>query len=211
MADLIKVSILGSMPGSEVWSVNPVFALTTGSVVSTPECAAIAAAVNAVTVPTGLRNVMTANTQVIGARAEARTVGGTLEAIAEANRVTPVFGSGGSALPYQSALVATLQTLTAGGRGRGRLYWPATGASLDLTTLRLDSSLHSGFLSAMVTYLTAVEAAVDGAIDETVSLAVWSRTANALPQVTSIRVGNIIDTQRRRRDALSETYLSSAF
>jgi len=53
--------------------------------------------------------------------------------------------------------------------------------------------------------LSAIQAAVDVTLDG-VALAVWSRKDLELYVVNSIQVGDILDTQRRRRDATIENY-----
>jgi len=211
MADLIKVSILGTLPGNEVWSVNPVFAVTTGAVISYAECIAIVNAVNALTVPSGVRSIMSTSTYVTGCRVEARTAAGVLEALAEGNISSPVVGQGSMPHPFQTSLVSSLRTTTPGGSGRGRLYWPATGATIDAPTLRMTSSSASTALTGIKSYLNLIQTAVDASVDETVALAVWSRTTGQLPTVNSIQVGDVLDTQRRRRDKITETLTVASF
>ena len=53
---------------------------------------------------------------------------------------------------------------------------------------------------------TAIEASLGGA-----SLAVWSRTNASLSAVQTLQVGDVADVQRRRRDALIESYTSLAY
>jgi hypothetical protein len=61
------------------------------------------------------------------------------------------------------------------------------------------------------TYLSSV----NGAITATVpggELVVWSRKSGvALFNVTSIQMGDVLDTQRRRRDTLIESYQSVSY
>jgi hypothetical protein len=83
---------------------------------------------------------------------------------------------------------------------------PATGTQLVAATNRVTSSQLDGFLTSMKTYLAAVQTAIDTNVDETVGLAIWSRTALSSALVTQLRVGDVVDTQRRRRDAVPETY-----
>ena len=208
MSDLIKVSLQGTMPGGEVFSVNPVFKLTTGSEIRYEEATMAVAAINALTIPSAILNMITTGCAWTGCRVEGRTVTGELEVLAEGTRTTPATGTGPSEKPFQTSMVLSLRTPTPGGRGRGRLYWPATGVGISATTLRVAGANVSTYLAAIKTYLTAVEGAIDGVIDETVELAVWSRTAAQLPLVNSMSMGDILDTQRRRRDAVPEGYTS---
>lgn len=208
MADLMKVSIKGQMPGGEVWSVNPVFSLPIGTSINYDELLPIATAIAALTVPTGLRAIWSPQTYITGVRLELRTLADDLEVNAEAAVPSPAFGSGSSRLVYQSSVCVSLATGTPGGRGRGRIYWPATGAGVDTTTLRLDSTLRAGVLAGTKSYFEAITGAIDGLIAGGTALMVFSRTAPDLYPVNRLRVGDVIDTQRRRRDALAETYVS---
>lgn len=211
MADIIRVSITGSMPGGERWSINPVFALTSGAVITFTEAQQAVTAVNAITIPAGLLSITGSAVSVTGCRVEARTFGGVLEAQAEGLR-TPVPGTGSSVvLPFQSSLVFSLRSVLPGARGRGRLYWPATGLALNGTTMRPNVGVTGTIATAAKTYLAAIESAVDGVIDETVGLAVWSRTSGSAALVSRILVGDIIDTQRRRRDSLPESYAEVSY
>jgi len=58
--------------------------------------------------------------------------------------------------------------------------------------------------------LSGLEAAMEAAIPN-LRLCVWSRASSAAIPVTSIRGGDVLDVQRRRRDALTENYQSVAY
>lgn len=210
MADLVRVSILGSMPGGEVWSVNPVFAFSTGIALSTDELAAMAVAVNGASVPVDLRATNVPAVAITGCRIEARKKTGELEAVAEAARPTPIQGSATAAHPFQTSIVASLRTADSSARGKGRLYWPATGVNISNTTLRLGSIDTSNFITAFNIYLAQVRTAVRSVGGATTAvLAVWSRTNNDTRVVLSMRAGDVADVQRRRRDSLTETYATA--
>jgi hypothetical protein len=106
-------------------------------------------------------------------------------------------------------VVFSLRTATAGGSGRGRLYWPATGIALSTTTMRVPAATVTAVLAAVESYLTSIKTAIDATLDG-ISLAVWSRTLESTANVTTIQMGDVVDTQRRRRDTLVETYQSIA-
>jgi hypothetical protein len=178
--------------------------------VTSTQVTTIVAAVNAISIPTGLRTVFNTATYVTGARVEARQLLGDLEAIAEGARIPPVAGTGTAHHPGQTAMVSSLRSTFPGARGRGRLYWPASGMILDGATLRVSSANVGTVLAAVDTYLSAIEAAVTASVG-TVRLCVWSRTGNNVHQITRIMVGDVLDTQRRRRDALAETYQEVAY
>jgi len=58
--------------------------------------------------------------------------------------------------------------------------------------------------------LSAIEAAIEVTLTG-VALSVWSRKLSALRTVTSLQAGDVLDVQRRRRDALIENYASVAY
>lgn len=214
VANVIRVSIMGTQPGGEVWSVNPVWQIggvSTAEDVTPEMCLAMATAIDALTIPAGLLAILNQFSNFNGTRVEARRWDGTLSAQAEHVR-TPVYGTGTtSTLPYQSSLVASLRTAGFGGSARGRLYWPATGVPLTAATFRVSSSNVTSALAGVKTYLTSVTTALDASLVNSPVLSVWSRTNNSTQPVNSIQMGDVIDTQRRRRDKLPEAYLSTSF
>ena len=211
MTVVIRVSILGAMPGGEVWSINPVW-VSSPSVTTIPysNLLGIATDVDSVFPTPGFLDVMDNETTITGSRVECRELSGELINLAEHTRSSPVPGSGVQPHPYQTALVVSLRTAVAGPRGRGRLYVPATGAAISGSTLRLTSSVQTAFLTAAETYLGALNVSVNthAALSE---LCVWSRTGESAAPVTKISVGDVLDTQRRRRDTLVENVMQADY
>lgn len=212
MADLLRVSLLGSLPGGEKWSINPVFAFTTGIAVSTDDAAAVATAINSVPVPGTLTAINPASVAITGTRVEARSFAGVLESVAEVARTTPSVGTSANAHPYQTSIVCSLRTSNSTARGKGRLYYPAIGINLSSTTLRIPAVDVGNFLTGMKTYLSGMQTAVRSVGGfTTAGLSVWSRSNSARSLVLSIRAGDIADVQRRRRDSVVESYQAAAF
>lgn len=210
----VRVSILGDAPGGEVWSINPVFD-PTGEFPGGVDQANLDAACNAIanlTVPTGLLNKMSNALRVTGARIEVREDSNdALIGIAIDVRTTPAVGSGTPLRPAQCAVVLSLRTNTPGGSGRGRLYFPALGDAIG-SDLRYNSTIMSAFVTDMRTYLNGMRSALATAFPTIgFDLAVRSRTTHTTPHVVRIQAGNVIDTQRRRRDAMVEDYVSLPF
>lgn len=211
MADILRISVQGTMPGGEVWSVNPCFWLNDFSVpVTFAQVQAVAQALAPLAIASDLRTLNVAGVLVTGYRVEARTFAGALEQVAESASTAPSFGQGAAKLPYQSSVVLSLRSDTPGAKGRGRLYWPATAVSLLDTNLRISTPSKENIALAAKTYLSGMETAVKATFDTAV-LAVWSRVDLAARPVTKILVGDLLDVQRRRRDALAETYASETF
>ena len=212
MAHILRVSILGAMPSGEEWSVNPIYSIggDFGTPVSSSQANTIALAIAARTVPTGLTSIMNSTTTVTGVRVEARSLTGVLESQAEAMKAVATPGTGTQPLPFQSAAVISLRTALAGASGRGRMYWPATGMALVTTTLRPLNTLVTSVLSGAKTYLSGIQTDIDVTLDG-VALGVWSRKLADINVVNQLQMGDIVDTQRRRRDQLIETYQSSTY
>lgn len=213
MAELLRVSIIGAMPNGEEWSVNPVYSIggDFGVPVSQTQAQTIATAIAAISAGNDLRGLLSTSTNINSIRVEARELDGTLETQAEANMAVAQSGMGGTnAHPFQTAMVFSLRTATPGATGRGRMYWPATGVTIQVSNLRPSVASVSTVLTAMETYLSAIEAAIEATLSG-VALAVWSRKLNALRVVTQLQAGDVLDVQRRRRDALIENYSSIAY
>lgn len=121
--------------------------------------------------------------------------------------VTPVVGTGTGRTPNQVARCLSLQTGVPGARARGRSYFPATGAVMVTGTRKSDPP--SGYLTGIVAMLNRFKK-IDAAGSEILELVVHSRVGNIVTPVTGVRLGDVLDTQRRRRDALVETYTTAS-
>jgi hypothetical protein len=211
MADLIRLSVFGNMPGGEEWSINPVFTLADfGTPISPVQIAAIATACAAVTPPATLTELWNSVTNLAGVRAEARSQTGVLETQAEALRTTVVPGTGTSTHPYQTSACVSLRSAQVGASGRGRLYFPATGVPLTSTTLRMSTSVRDSVLGGAKTYLSGLTTAINATVTGS-ALIVWSRKTHGRYLVNRIQLGDVVDVQRRRRDALIESYGSLVY
>ena len=212
MGVILRVSVLGTFPSGEVWSVNPCFEINgSGGENVTPAMAKTIADNTSVVSPNaGLLLAMAANTQLIGTRVESRALDGTLESQAETIRSSGIQGTGNAIHPPQTAIVVSLRTPGIGASARGRLYWPMTGQVLDATNGRLSSANQLTILAGLKQYLLGLETAVKITLPNA-NLTVWSRTTNNFHDVNALRLGNVVDTQRRRRDALIEAYEGTTY
>jgi hypothetical protein len=211
--DILKLSIRGTLPGGEAWSVNPIFdAFNAYEGVEAADMNAVALAVRAVSVPDSLKNLMSSSAQVTSFRVEGRTGGNELILAAEA---TPVDGSitglGLATKPYQTSVVASLLTGFAGASRRGRLYWPALGAGIN-TNLRLNTPTAAKTAADMSAYLRAIQTAISANTKFAGSrLVVFSQKLGVKTPVTDISVGDVLDVQRRRRDRAVESRSSASY
>lgn len=194
----------------ERWSVGMAYATTGGNAVSdsgdlTDWCNEVHdlwASANAY-IGT-LKNMIgsTSNVDLVSAYYYASTDGAAL-ASGESSRAA-VAGSGSMVLPYQSALVATMGTGRPGRSFRGRQYWPFPTAVMTNGKISTSSITLVARAQAIRDYLVEcgdLALTLPGLVPVVVS-----KTAAAVTPVTSVRVGDVMDTQRRRRDSLIENF-----
>lgn len=110
------------------------------------------------------------------------------------------FGGSAATAPNQCALVASLRSSVPGMKNQGRIYIPC------LNPGSMTGALLSGTTAGTVA--TATADLLDGlnAIDLYGPVVAGSNGA----EVTSVRVDNIVDTQRRRRNRLVATTTANA-
>lgn len=213
----IRVSLRGRLPGGEVWSVNPAYNETT-DISSWDQTAGqdAATAIGIRTVPGSLKNLLSNLAPMGTVRVERRSDSGLLIGAAEA----PWVGGGGSSetakQSYQASVVLSLRSNVPGSRGRGRLYWPALGAGLSSSTLRLTTPTPTSVATDAVAYLDGIETDLKNELQPGGSLidyhlAVYSPTTNTKTDIVRVEVGDVLDVQRRRRDSLAEVYASVAY
>lgn len=102
-------------------------------------------------------------------------------------------------LPPQCAVVATLRTAFASSTERGRYYLPGPSANLLTAAGRLQTTPQTNIAAALVAaHAAEILAGTDN------FLVVYSRKNRSTQVVLRLDVGDIIDTQRRRRDKLIE-------
>ena len=124
---------------------------------------------------------------------------------------TPISGASSSpALPAQISLVCTLQSsLIRGLASKGRMYLPGTTATVDATG-KMTSADVLAIKNNLVTFFNAVNTA--GGAAGQVILASKGRVSPAAAgvnkEVTIVKVGDVLDTQRRRRNGFTEVYTS---
>lgn len=123
-------------------------------------------------------------------------------------------GYPGSAMPPQVALVATLVGGSGKGTGgKGRMYLPGVSWPID-TTGHIVTGNAQRVATDLAAFFNTIDA-VAGAPGHVVNASkghkvtgdtgpIWINPRNV--PVNGVRVGNVYDTQRRRRNALHETY-----
>lgn len=195
------VRINGQMPSGEVWSINPRFVASGGgSVTSYTDLltwATTVAGLNGGKVfPTDLLALLSASCSITSVRVDAVGSDGKLVQSAEYILGAVAQGTGTATKPLQTAWVVSLLTGRPGRSYRGRLYFPAWANPVMATDFRIPGAARITVVGAMKTWLNAVEASAPGVGN--MSLAdTWSF-------VTQLALGDVLDTQRRRRDAMLE-------
>ncbi len=112
---------------------------------------------------------------------------------------------GGSRLPIQSTMVVSLTTDRRGATGRGRFYVPGVTFSIG------DNwAYNAGNLPAARQAAADLINAINNRPGVDAGFPSWevvvASSKGYLSKVTGVRVGNLPDTQRRRKNGLTETY-----
>lgn len=114
-------------------------------------------------------------------------------AIAHGHADLAIVGTGPASHPYQVAAVTTLRTGTPGRSGRGRMYWPASGAGI------AGAGLFGGDLNTLTDKLALLFTAISSGGDHA---CVVSLTDSVTRPITSVDNDQVPDTQRRRTNKL---------
>lgn len=104
--------------------------------------------------------------------------------------------SAGQSLPFQCALGVSWKTDLATRAGRGRIYLPPISVS-NMAAGRVGASSVTGIVAAVDAFWAALDTAG-------LALVIRHKAAHSSTTVTGGNVGNVIDTQRRRRNKLVE-------
>ena len=116
---------------------------------------------------------------------------------------TPLAGTGTQSMPPQVAIVASMATGGRGPRNRGRLYVPAHTPTTT-TGILIAGAQQTSTCNDLKTCINAMNA-ISG-----IRAAVVSRTHATYSDIVSIRCGDELDTQRRRRAGRKESYVTVA-
>lgn len=201
------VRINGAMPNGEVWSVNPRFAGGPGGVIMGYEelqqwAENISDYLGSLLVTNPLRAALSTGASITSIRTEQLDPAGQLVQAGEYIRPSALEGATTPTKPFQTSIVASLLTGRPGRSYRGRLYWPFLGSTISTSTLRIPTAFTQSFANEMAALLTAI--ATTAAPDQATAPVVVSQTLDVATPITQISVGDVIDTQRRRRDSLDE-------
>jgi len=121
--------------------------------------------------------------------------------------------------PPQIALAATLVSTTPRGVGsKGRMYLPGVAMAVEYNGTILTGAVN-GLRDQMVTFLNAVNSsnatpnvvvnASHGSVNKDGTPKIGGK-APITKAVRTVKIGNVYDTQRRRRNGIAESYVSGA-
>lgn len=217
----IKTIMLGTLGTAENWSCGITwrnFELFPASMTQTmieSLSTRLVTAIPAASVPAQLKTLWSNSCNLTAWRVEQHGEDEALTNVGQASYATPVAGTGGASKSPQDALVVSLRTATPGARGRGRLYWPALGASLTTDfSLSSPSATNIALATAQLMKLVGDQINAEWAANSqavSAELAVRSITDHTSRKVERLQVGSALDTQRRRRDKVIETYIVQAY
>lgn len=105
-------------------------------------------------------------------------------------------------LPPQCAVVGSMRTTLATRAGRGRFYMPPMAANV-LNAGLVDSTIQTEIATVIKEFLQSLATSTYPAV-------IYHRASRLTDAVVSCDVGNVFDTQRRRRSKLVETRVSNA-
>jgi hypothetical protein len=118
----------------------------------------------------------------------------------------PIGNQSSTQLPPQNSVVVSHRTGQVGARGRGRMFLPPATSAV-LSGARIASTPQQDILDAHTDFLIGLGYTAPVVGNFNVRPVVTGAPFVEYAKITSIRVGNVMDTQRRRRNALQEVYL----
>jgi len=137
-----------------------------------------------------------------------------VDTVKTSNYTTPIYGgASGTVFPPQIALVAQLAAASPVGLGsKGRMYLPGVNFTLDANGY-ISGTNCTNVAENLRDFFDAIETATNSPgyiINASKGRPGVPFTAPVNKRVASVRVGSVYDTQRRRRNALTESYSSAA-
>lgn len=211
MVQRLKLVIGGTIGGGvEEWSTSCHYSYPTGEVdgdALSTWAGEVKTLFGAITAYPELKTVLSSAVTIGNVSAYGYPASGPAEFVGTSGNVAQP-GTGSASLPPQIALTATLRTALAGRRNRGRMYWPAMGADFGISAGQSFRYPNGGALADdIASYLTSIGDAWPG--PTAIVPVVYSAVADTLTPVSEVSVGDVFDTQRRRRDEMVENYQSA--
>nr|CRY97296.1 hypothetical protein [uncultured prokaryote] len=120
----------------------------------------------------------------------------------------PVGSVSGYNVPQFCSLVWSYKgiEIVRGAGANGRIYPPFSPIPAEGTSAVITSAQNTAVVSSQT--LLAVIANAESSNEDLVVIPIIASSKGPFQAITSTRVGNVVDTQRRRRNAVKETYVS---
>jgi hypothetical protein len=115
-------------------------------------------------------------------------------------------GASGNMTPPQVSLAVSTQTDVIGRRGRGRFYLPGSSVTHLDAMGRLATGAIPNQVNAAQAFVEALTVSPTLPFDPHVHAAVIGSPWTNYGKISNIRIGDVLDTQRRRRRQLVEAY-----
>lgn len=123
---------------------------------------------------------------------------------------TPVIGTSTFNVPPQDSIVVTLTTAESRGLAyKGRIFLPAGFGDVQGADGRLTPAQTSSIATRFKTFFDAVNDGFSVVVNAPYVVVASNVRTGATNRVTGVQVGNLVDTQRRRRNRLNEAYSSA--
>lgn len=118
----------------------------------------------------------------------------------------PTGGGSNAMLPPQDSVVVSHRTRQTGRKGRGRMYLPPSEPSILDADGKVQNSFTAAMAAAQVTLLEGLAFTGSGPDIWHVRPVVTGKPFTDYGVIFDVACGNIVDTQRRRRNRLTEIY-----
>lgn len=109
--------------------------------------------------------------------------------------------SASASLPPQLSVVGSMRTALATRAGRGRFYLPPMAANVN-SAGRVDGTVLTHIVNTLQDFLQSMATSLYPPV-------IYHRASKTYTDVVSVDVGDVFDTQRRRRNKLIETRTSA--
>lgn len=120
-------------------------------------------------------------------------------------------GSSGNVLPQSTIVLSLRSGFTLGKANYGRMYLPHSRSTLVAGTPRVASGDTDGLADDGAAMINAITTALTAEVTAVIFPCILSSIGSGFGRgVTEVKVGNVVDTQRRRRRQLAETYSTTA-
>jgi len=124
---------------------------------------------------------------------------------------TPSAGTAVGILPQDTVVLTTRSGFTIGGGNYGRMYLPHTSIGTVTGSPYANSTNTAAVAADGASFVGVVRDAINGDVTATMIPAIMSQVGSGtVKEIASVQVGNLTDTQRRRRNRLPETYATAA-